>query len=1017
MSIALREARLGMAAGLRPEPELLVSEWADAHRMLPQQSSAEPGPWRTERTPYLREIMDCLSPSSPVQTVVLNKASQMGGSEVLLNGVGFAIDHAPGPILVAQPTLPLAKRFSRQRLAPLLELTPRLREKVAAVSRNSGSSLMVKEFPGGLLLMAGASSAVGLRSMPIRWLFADELDGWPEDVDDEGDPMALAEARQRTFARRKCLKVSTPTFKRRSRIEAAYLASDQRRYYVPCPACGAMQPLEWPRVVWTKLGRPPERAGYECRACGAIIEDHQKTEMLAAGEWRPEKTGTDPRVRGYHISALYAPVGWLSWGEIAQTFVRSHRNPLLFKVFVNTMLGETWEAEGEAPDWEQLMRRRSAYPIGTAPHGVLFLVCGVDVQRDRLIYEVVGYGRGKTSWSIDFGTLPGDTADLERGPWPQIDALLARSFRHEGGADLRIRMLAVDAGDQTQTVYSWARQHPMNQVIAVKGQSLGGVLIGSPTAVDVTLRGRKLTRGYKVWPVVGSIAKSELYGWLRLQLPADGQGPPPPGFCHFPSYGEDYFRQLSAEQLVVKKTGRGFVTLQWELISGRDNHALDCFDAETEVLTREGWLRFAALKGEERLATVNLPGDSIEYQTPSALLAKPYEGPMLHLSGRRLDILVTPGHRMVTYRKRFDRAGGRWDFDVPPEITRAKDLTLHHMLKCAATWPAVESEANPFNIDPGEFAEFLGWYVAEGYAARNVWRGRVRRSKDHPWRTGLTPRASHVVGVCQRLGAKRDHLGALLRRLPWRWRSERDKFVTSSKALYEYLEREVGHGAENKRVPQWVKDAPPKVIARFVDAAILGDGWVQQKPGHRPSRTYATVSRRLADDMQELFIKLGRTANIRIVPAKPWRIEGRSGSNTREQYHVSECKAPRQYLVRRGIKGVRKSEFIGAWRPYVGMVYCATVPNGTLICRRNGRAFIAGNCRVYARAAAALLGLDRFQESDWAALELAVGQAPKPPDEPPPAAAAAAARRPAPPPVLAARQPWISRRPDWLRNR
>jgi phage terminase large subunit GpA-like protein len=453
----------------------------------------------------------------------------------------------------------------------LIDVTPRLRDRLRA----GANTLLAKEFRGGILVLTGANSAVGLRSMPARWLLLDEIDGYPGNVDNEGDPIALAEARQRTFARRKRLKVSTPTFASRSRIEAAYEASDQRRYYVPCPECGEQQPLEFARLMWSKRDRPPEQAAYECRACLTLIEEHHKTMMLAQGEWRPERPEADPRVRGYHLSALYSPVGWLSWGDIALDFVAVPRDPERHRVFINTVLGETWQDRGEAPDWGRLMRRREVYAMGTVPAGALFLTAGVDVQKDRLVYEVVGWGRGKTSWSVDYGILPGDTADLDQGPWPQLDALLARTFPHDGGVELAIRMLAVDSGYNTQQAYAWARRYPMNRVIAVKGQAMGGALIGPPTPVDVSERGRRLKRSYKVWPVVGGIAKSELYGWLRLELPVDG-GAAPAGFAHFPEYDESYFRELTAEQLVTRKTAKGFLRMEWELIPGRQNHALDC---------------------------------------------------------------------------------------------------------------------------------------------------------------------------------------------------------------------------------------------------------------------------------------------------------------------------------------------------------------------------------------------------------------------------------------------------------
>lgn len=572
---ALASIRQARADGLRPDVQLTISAWADAYRKLPKKSSAEPGPWRTERTPYLRDIMDDLSTTSDVEEVVMMKCAQVGGSEAILNAIGYVIDHAPGPMIVVQPTELLAKRFSRQRLEPLVTVTPRVAAKVApSRARDSGNTVLSKEFPGGQLILTGANSAVGLRSMPAQYAFLDEIDGYPIDVDEEGSPIALVEARQRTFSRRKRIKVSTPTISGRSAIEAAYERTDQRRYYVPCPDCGEMQPLEFARLTWTKQGLPPALAAYECRACFFLMREHHKTEMLARGSWVPERPEQIGKVRGYHLNALYAPVGWMSWGEIAEQFVASHKDPEKFRVFVNTVLGEAWAGKGEAPAWEGLVRRREDYAIGTVPEGAVFLTCGVDVQKDRVVYEVVGWGRGKRSWSVDYGELPGETADLDGGPWAQVDELLARAYPHASGVSMPIRMLAVDSGYNTQTVYAWARQYPMNRVVAVKGQDYGGVLVGSPTPVEITDRGRKVKRGGRVWPVCVSLAKGELYGWLRLEVPLDGSDPPA-GFCHFPQYGEEYFKQLTAEQVVAHKTRKGFVRLEWELIPGRQNHVLD----------------------------------------------------------------------------------------------------------------------------------------------------------------------------------------------------------------------------------------------------------------------------------------------------------------------------------------------------------------------------------------------------------------------------------------------------------
>lgn len=600
--------RTAWASGIRPEPDVLVSEWADAYRMLPQKSSAEPGQWRTSRTPYLREIMDAMSATSDVEEVVFMAAAQLGKSEVLLNTLGYIIDHAPAPALLVQPTVELGKRFSRQRVEPLFESTPRLAGKVRETkTRDARSSMLSKEFMGGLLIITGANSAVGLRSMPARYGLFDEIDGYPQDVDGEGSPLDLAEARMRTFPRRKRLKCSTPTIAGLSAIEREYLASDQRRYYVPCPHCGAMQPLEFKRLIWTRLGLKPRQAVYVCRACEEPIEHHHKTEMLARGEWRPGPHAGDeeleaaaqasqepepleqledaaapaeleeePLARGYWISALYSPAGWMSWGDIAAKFTEVHRNPLKLRVFTNTVLGEPFRERGEAPDWQRLYERREQYELGSVPRGGLVLTAGVDVQKDRLVVEIVAWGRGKTSWSVDYGVLPGDTADLVGGPWSQLDELLARVFAHDDGAELPIRMMAVDSGYNTQQVYTWCRKYPLNRVIAVKGVAATGVLIGTPAPVDINLRGKRPVYGYKVWPVSGAVAKAELYGWLRLVAPTEEEAALPAGWCHFPEYDEDYFKQLTAEHLVSRKSRRGFVTMEWELIPGRENHVLDC---------------------------------------------------------------------------------------------------------------------------------------------------------------------------------------------------------------------------------------------------------------------------------------------------------------------------------------------------------------------------------------------------------------------------------------------------------
>ena len=295
--------------GLKPDPLLTVSEWADRYRMLSSRAAAEPGRYRTKRTPYMKDIMDALSPGHPAQRIVFMKAAQVGATEAGNCFLGFIIHQAPGPALAVQPTVELAKRNSRQRIDPLIEESPALRDKVKpARSRDAGNTMLSKEFAGGILIMTGANSAVGLRSTPARYIFLDEVDAYPASADEEGDPVSLAEARSLTFAhRRKVFLASTPTIRGLSRIEREYEASDQRRYFVACPHCGHRQWLKFERLRWEK-GKP-ETAAYACEGCDAAIAEHHKTAMLEAGEWRPTATSADPSTIGFHLSALYSPVG------------------------------------------------------------------------------------------------------------------------------------------------------------------------------------------------------------------------------------------------------------------------------------------------------------------------------------------------------------------------------------------------------------------------------------------------------------------------------------------------------------------------------------------------------------------------------------------------------------------------------------------------------------------------------------------------------------------------------------
>jgi phage terminase large subunit GpA-like protein len=581
--------------GIRPDPDLTVSQWADAHRKLSSRASAEPGQYRTARTPYLREIMDALSPNHPAQRVTFMKAAQVGATEAGNNWIGFVIHHAPGPMLAVLPTLEMAKRTSRGRIDPLIEDSPALKEQVSpARSRDAGNSMLSKEFPGGILVLTGANSATGLRSMPARYVFLDEVDAYPASADEEGDPVTLAEARTTTFAhRRKVFMVSTPTIRGLSRIEREFEASDQRRYFVPCPHCNHRQWLRFERLRWAK--EQPETAAYVCTVCERPIAEHHKTDMLARGEWRATAASKDPHAIGFHLSALYSPIGWKSWEQIARDWLAAQGSDEMLRAARNTLLGETWTESGEAPEWQRLADRRRSFPA-QIPAGGLFLTAGADVQKDRIEVDIWAWGRGLESWLVDHIVIPG-------GPdnpacWDQLTALLGQTWAHEKGANMTLAKLAIDTGYESAAVYAWSRKQGIAQVAPVKGVEgfNRATPVSGPTFVDATVNGRKLKRGARLWTVATATFKAETYRYLRIERPSEPDAPAPAGTIHLPDWADsEWLKQLVAEQLVTVRNKRGYAHQEWQKMRER-NEALD-----TRIYARAAAWILGADRFDERM--------------------------------------------------------------------------------------------------------------------------------------------------------------------------------------------------------------------------------------------------------------------------------------------------------------------------------------------------------------------------------------------------------------------------------
>ena len=507
-----------------------------------------------------------------VHTVTVLACTQLLKTELVNNIAGYYIDLDPSPIIVLQPTEKMAKAWSQDRLDKMIRDTPVLAEKFGLKkARESSNTILHKEFAGGHVTMVGANAPSDLASRPVRIVLCDETDKYPASAGKEGDPINLISERSATFWNSKKVHVCSPTIEGRSRIQFEYDAGDQRIYEVPCPHCNVRQELKWANVHWDK--NRPETAQYYCEHCGEAWTEAERLRGIQKGEWRA--TAPFKGHASFRCNKLVSP--WESLGVLAEKFVKAKESPEKLKVFVNTQLAETWKEKGDAPEWERIYERRERYKIGTVPKGVVFLTAGVDVQENRLEVEVVGWGEDKQSWSIQTYVYEGNTAaegDHVPGEvWKKLDELMNDTWESENGTPLGIRTMAVDSGYRTQIVYNWCRKYPITRVIAVKGKDSQAVLMNSGNFIDI--RGKqRIARAAKVFTIGTSVAKQELYGWLRLPVPTQEGEDYPPGYCHFPEYGEEFFKQLVSEQQ-IKRMKDGYAVYHWEKTQER-NEALDC---------------------------------------------------------------------------------------------------------------------------------------------------------------------------------------------------------------------------------------------------------------------------------------------------------------------------------------------------------------------------------------------------------------------------------------------------------
>ena len=562
-------------AGMQPPENLTVTEWAECKRYLSTEASAEPGLWRTNRTPYLRAIMDAFT-DPKIRHIVFVAASQVGKTEVLNNIIGYIIDQNPGSILFVHPTTIDAREFSKLRIAPMIRDSPAVRRKVAAPkSRDSGNTLLQKSYPGGILTLCGSNEAHALASKPIRYVFGDERDRWAQSAGTEGDPWELAMARQTTFYNAKAVEVSTCTIRGSSAIAKSFAKGTMERWKSQCPHCGEFHEIQWKDIRYeaeeTVVNHERTYTVHDvfwiCPGCSCVSDEATMKKQPA--KWVADNPAAYANgVRSFWLNAFVSP--WASWESICLKYQNALGDTGKMQVVYNTCFGQLWEDRGDTQDPDTLLGRREVYEA-ELPEGVLVLTAGVDTQDDRMEYEIVGHGHFGETWGIEKGVIMGRPDDP--ATWDSLDMMVFdRVLRFKDGLGLKVSMSFVDEGGHfTEEVRLFCQRRIKKKVFCIKGFSGPDRPFTSPPKKQkIIINNRYLGTVWQYQLGVDS-GKQIIMDNLKVQAPG-------PKYCHFPlreDYGAMYFNGLLSEHLVPEgKTRQRWV---WTKIQGHErNEPLDC---------------------------------------------------------------------------------------------------------------------------------------------------------------------------------------------------------------------------------------------------------------------------------------------------------------------------------------------------------------------------------------------------------------------------------------------------------
>ena len=543
---------------LNPPEDMTVSEWAEQYRVLSSLTSAEPGPWSNDRTPYLVGIMDeFLNPET--EEIDFCKPTQCGGTEAELNMLGYVIQQDPSPTLAVYPSDILADSIYKNRILPMIMASPTILERY----HENESTQSELQFDGMYLSLTGSNSPANLASKAIRFLFLDEVDKYPGASKKESDPISLARERTKTFRNnRKIYITSTPTLKTGHIWKALEGADIVKHYFVPCPHCGKYIELIWKQVKFPddegmSYADRAEFAAYVCQECDAIITDRDKPEMLKHGEWRIVEQRTQfPRKVAYWLNTLYSP--FVRFSEMAKEFLTSKDDPEKFQNFTNSWLAEPWEDTKLKTSADLVLERQTALAEYTVPAWAKVLTAGVDVQETCVYWTIRAWGNYLTSQNIAHG---------QAGSFAEVERIMNLQYLREGTGDpLVVALALIDSGDNTDLVYDFCAS---NSDWAMPSK-------GSSHPMDTHFRLSKVNRtdskayGMPLAIIDTGKYKDMIAGRMRKE---NGTG----SWMVYAGCDRTYADQVTAEHKINVKTAGGRTVQSWVLKTTHgDNHFLDC---------------------------------------------------------------------------------------------------------------------------------------------------------------------------------------------------------------------------------------------------------------------------------------------------------------------------------------------------------------------------------------------------------------------------------------------------------